>query len=199
MKRICVFCGSSPGSDPEYVEMAKKLGMELAQNNIELVYGGGNVGMMGVLANSVVENKGDVIGVITNKLLKMEVAFTELSDLRVVDTMHERKAIMADLADGFIAMPGGFGTMDEMFEVLTWSQLNIHQKPCGFLNVNGYYDKLVDFIDHMISENFVNPDCRGILQIASNPAQLLEKLKNYEHIAPDKGEWAKELKAVSIN
>ncbi len=199
MKRICVFCGSSPGSDPEYVEMAKKLGVALAQNNIELVYGGGNVGMMGVLANSVVENKGDVIGVITNKLLKMEVAFTELSDLRVVDTMHERKAIMADLADGFIAMPGGLGTMDEMFEVLTWSQLNIHQKPCGFLNVNGYYDKLVDFIDHMISENFVNPECRGILQIGSNPVQLLEKLKDYKHVAPDKGEWAKELRAMSIN
>jgi uncharacterized protein (TIGR00730 family) len=199
MKRICVYCGSSTGNDPKYIEMAKQLGKELAENNIELVYGGGNVGMMGVIANSVVKNNGKVIGVITEKLLEMEVAFTELSDLRVVDTMHERKALMARLSDGFIAMPGGFGTMDEMFEVLTWSQLNIHQKPCGFLNVNGYYDKLIDFIDHMMKENFVNPECKNIMQVSENPKELIEQIKNYKHISLDKGEWAKEMKLANLN
>ncbi len=199
MKRICVFCGSSPGSQLEYVEMAAQLGKQLAKNNISLVYGGGSVGMMGVLANSVVQNKGAVTGVITKKLFKMEVAFTELTDLRIVDTMHERKALMAELADGFIALPGGFGTMDEMFEILTWSQLNIHQKPCGFLNVNGYYNKLLDFVDHMISENFVNKACRPLLQVDESPESLLAKFKNYKPLLVDKGEWAKNLQASNKN
>ena len=191
MKRICVFCGSSPGSQPEYVEMAKALGKALAQNKIELVYGGGNVGMMGILANAVVTHGGAVTGVITNHLFKMEVAFTELSDLRVVETMHERKALMAELSDGFIAMPGGFGTMDEMFEILTWAQLNIHEKPCGFLNVNGYYDKLVEFIDHMISQQFVKEDYKGLVLMDKEPEGLLEQFENYTHIHVEKGKWAK--------
>jgi len=195
MKRICVFCGSSPGSQPEYGEMAAELGKELAKNNIGLVYGGGNVGMMGVLANSVVKNSGAVTGVITKKLFKMEVAFTQLSDLRIVDTMHERKAMMAELSDGFIALPGGFGTMDEMFEILTWSQLSIHQKPCGFLNVNGYYNKLIDFIDHMILENFINKSCRSLVQVDEQPVGLLEKFRSYTPLLADKGEWAKKLAA----
>ncbi len=191
MKRICVFCGSSPGSQPEYVEMAKTLGRALAQNEIELVYGGGNVGMMGILANAVVNHGGAVTGVITNHLFKMEVAFTELSDLRVVETMHERKALMADLSDGFIAMPGGFGTMEEMFEVLTWAQLNIHEKPCGFLNVNGYYDKLVEFIDHMISQQFVKEDYKGLVLMDKDPDGLLNQFRSYTHIHVEKGKWAK--------
>jgi uncharacterized protein (TIGR00730 family) len=199
MKRICVFCGSSPGSQLEYVEMAAQLGKQLAKNNIGLVYGGGSVGMMGVLANSVVKNKGSVTGVITKKLYKMEVAFTELTDLRIVDTMHERKAMMAELSDGFIALPGGFGTMDEMFEILTWSQLNIHQKPCGFLNVNGYYNKLLDFVDHMISQNFVNEACRPLLQMDESPEGLLEKFNNYKPLLFDKGEWAKNLQRINKN
>lgn len=195
MKRICVFCGSSPGSKPEYAQMAVELGKALAQHNIELVYGGGSVGMMGLLAKSVVENNGKVIGVITKKLFKMEVAFTDLSDLRVVTTMHERKALMAELSDGFIALPGGFGTMDEMFEIITWAQLNIHQKPCGFLNVNGYYDKLIDFIDHMINEQFINTICKDLVQVADTPDALLEKFSQYRPLAADKGEWAKKLAA----
>jgi len=199
MKQICVFCGSSPGSQLEYVEMAAQLGKQLVKNNIGLVYGGGSVGMMGVLANSVVKNNGSVTGVITKKLYKMEVAFTELTDLRIVDTMHERKAMMTDLSDGFIALPGGFGTMDEMFEILTLSQLNIHQKPCGFLNVNGYYNKLLEFVDHMISQNFVNKACRPLLQMDESPDGLLEKFSNYKPLLVDKGEWAKNLQAANKN
>ncbi|MBU1340027.1 MAG: TIGR00730 family Rossman fold protein [Proteobacteria bacterium] len=199
MKRICVFCGSSPGSQPEYVELAAQLGKELAKKNIGLVYGGGSVGMMGVLATSVVKNNGDVTGVITRQLFEMEVGFTQLSDLRIVESMHERKALMAELSDGFIALPGGFGTLDEMFEILTWSQLNIHRKPCGFLNVNGYYNKLIAFIDHMILENFVNPSCRELVQVDEHPARLLEKFYNYMPILSDKGEWARKLATVNKN
>jgi len=193
MKRICVFCGSSPGSEPEYAQMAAALGKELADHHIGLVYGGGSVGMMGILAHSVVNNGGQVTGIITQQLFEMEVGFTALSDLRIVESMHERKALMADLSDGFIALPGGFGTMDEMFEILTWAQLNIHQKPCGFLNVKGYFNKLIDFIDHMILENFIHTDCRGLLQVDECPAGLLEKFEQYTPLMPDKSEWAKKL------
>jgi uncharacterized protein (TIGR00730 family) len=195
MKRICVFCGSSAGSDPEYVDMAARLGKALAEKSIGLVYGGGSVGMMGVLADAVVKNGGSVTGVITEHLYKMEVAFTELSDLRVVNTMHERKAMMADLSDGFISLPGGFGTLDEMFEIITWAQLNLHQKPCGFLNVNGYYDKLLEFIDHMILESFINQACRPLVQVDEDPAGLLEKFHKYTPLATNKGEWSKRLAA----
>lgn len=195
MKHICVFCGSSPGAQPEYADMAVTLGKALAQNNIGLVYGGGSVGMMGLLAKSVVKNKGKVTGVITKKLFKMEVAYTELSDLRIVETMHERKAMMADLSDGFIALPGGFGTMDEIFEILTWAQLSIHRKPCGFLNVNGYYNKLIAFIDHMIGEQFINEACKTLVQMDEHPERLLEKFKAHVPVVIDKGEWAKKLAA----
>lgn len=191
MKRICVFCGSSPGLQPEYVEMAAQLGQALAKRKIQLVYGGGSVGMMGVLARSVVDHKGSVTGVITKKLFKMEVAFTDLSDLRIVDTMHERKALMAELSDGFIALPGGFGTLDEMFEILTWAQLNIHHKPCGFLNVSGYYNKMIEFIDHMIFQGFINPDYKSLVQVDHHPEGLLDKFKHYSPVIVDKGEWAK--------
>lgn len=193
MKQICVFCGSSPGKNSEYIEMARLLGKALAENNIGLVYGGGSLGMMGVLANSVVNNKGSVTGIITKHLYEMEVAFTGLSDLRIVDTMHERKALMAELADGFIALPGGLGTMDEMFEILTWAQLQIHKKPCGFLNVNGYYNKLFEFIDHMISQGFIMDDCRSLLERADQPAGLLEKFRQFKPLNYDKGNWAKKL------
>ena len=195
MKKTCVFCGSSPGSIPEYVQMAEKLGKALAENDIGLVYGGGSVGMMGVLAQSVVNGGGSVTGVITEHLFKMEVGFTELSDLRVVQSMHERKALMADLSDGFISLPGGFGTMDEMFEIITWAQLDLHQKPCGFLNVNGYYDKLIGFIDHMIQENFIHHTCRPLVQVDDDPEGLLEKFYNYTALPTHKGEWSKQIAA----
>ena len=193
MKRIAVFCGSSPGSKPEYIAMAVRLGKKLAESHIELVYGGGNVGMMGVLANAVVQNNGTVTGVITRHLYDMEVAFTGLSDLRVVDSMHERKALMAELSDGFIALPGGLGTLDEMFEILTWAQLNIHRKPCGFLNVSGYYDKLIEFVDHMIAQSFVKKEYRALMEIDDDPAGLLEKFRQHKPLNIDKGEWAKQL------
>ena len=161
MKRICVFCGSSPGSRPEYAQAAKALGKKLAHEKLELVYGGGSVGMMGILAQAVLTNGGQVTGVITRHLYEMEVAFQGLTDMKIVDTMHERKAMMAELSDGFIALPGGFGTMDEIFEIMTWAQLDLQRKPLGFLNVNGYYDRLMAFIDHMFDQEFVNPECRS--------------------------------------
>ena len=193
MRRISVYCGSSPGLLPEYTRMADQLGAVLAREKITLVYGGGNVGMMGVLAGATVKNGGKVIGVITRHLIELEVAFKNLSDLRVVETMHERKAMMADLADGFIALPGGLGTMDEMFEMLTWSQLNLHHKPCGFLNISGYFDKLIDFIDHMISQQFINDSCRSLILSDRDPQGLIEQFRNYTPLFKDKAEWAKAL------
>ncbi|HUW13230.1 MAG TPA: TIGR00730 family Rossman fold protein, partial [Anaerolineae bacterium] len=142
MERICVFCGSSPGSRPEFVEAAVQLGEDLARRGITLVYGGGRVGMMGALARGALDAGGEVIGVIPRDLVDQEVAYTDLLDLRVVDTMHERKALMVELAQGFIALPGGLGTLEEFAEVLTWAQLGIHRKPCGVLNVCHYYDSL---------------------------------------------------------
>lgn len=191
MKQICVYCGSSPGLQPEYSMMAQQLGEVLAKKKIGLVYGGGNVGMMGILANAAFKNNGQVTGVITKKLIDMEVAFTGLHDLRIVETMHERKAMMANLADGFIALPGGFGTMDEMFEVITWSQLNIHHKPCGFLNVNGYFDKLIEFIDHMISQGFVSDACRSLILEDRKPEGLIQQFCDYTPLFKDKAAWAK--------
>lgn len=139
MKRICVFCGSSPGAKPEFVQAARQLGAILAQRKIGLVFGGGRVGMMGQLAQAALENGGEVIGVIPKELHERKVAFAGLSDLRVVGSMHERKALMAELADGFMALPGGLGTLEEIFEILTWAQLGMHHKPCGLLNVAQYY------------------------------------------------------------
>ncbi len=195
MERICVYCGSSPGSEPEYARTADRLGKALAQSGIGLVYGGGNIGMMGILANSVVKHNGEVTGVITHHLFEMEVAFKEQIDLRVVETMHERKAMMADLADGFIALPGGFGTMDEMFEVLTWAQLNLHQKPCGFLNVNGYYDKLIEFVHQMMDKQFVASECENLIHIADSPSELIKAFRGHQPLNNDKGAWAKALAA----
>ena len=142
-----------PGASPEYLQAAKQLGYTLASKNIGLVYGGAKVGMMGRIAEAVLEKKGEVIGVIPKGLVEKEVSFTGLADLRVVDSMHERKAIMADLSDGFIALPGGLGTLEEFFEVATWAQLGIHPKPCGLLNVRQYYNQLMDFLDHTVKEN----------------------------------------------
>ena len=180
LKRICVFCGSSYGSQSEYTEASVKLGHVLVSHNIGLVYGGTNVGLMNVIANTVHNGGGEVIGVIPKFLTKKESAHPDINDLRLVDSMHERKTLMGELSDAFIAMPGGFGTMDEIFEEITSAQLKLHFKPCGFLNINGYYDKLFEFINYIISEKFVKDEHRKILQIDNNPESLIEKLENYQ-------------------
>jgi hypothetical protein len=189
MKSICVFCGSSPGREPLYIETAVKLGKTLAHRDIRLVYGGASVGTMGATAVSVLKNGGSVTGVITKQLVTMEVANTDLSDLRIVDTMHDRKAMMAELSDGFIALPGGFGTIEELFEAITWAQLGIQKKPCGILNVGGYYDKLLEFIDHMIDHDFVKSDYRELIKVDDTPEGLIEQFNAYTPVTVDKAKW----------
>ena len=190
MKRICVFCGSSPGAKPEYLEAARELGRALADKNIGLVYGGGNVGLMGQIAKAVLEKDGNVIGVIPKALAEKEVALTELDDLRIVESMHERKALMAELSGGFIALPGGLGTIEEFVEVLTWAQLGIHQKPCGLLNVCQYYKKFSDFLDHVTDQNFLEKGHRDIVLVDDDPHALLTKFESYCPPSIDKAAWA---------
>jgi len=189
MKRICVFCGSSPGARPEYLQAAEQLGYILANKNIGLVYGGAKVGIMGKIAEAVLEKGGEVIGVIPKGLVDKEVAFTGLADLRVVDSMHERKALMADLSDGFIALPGGLGTIEEFVEVVTWTQLGIHPKPCGLLNVKQYYNRLIDFLDHTVNEKFVGLEHRSMILIDESPERLLHKFETYRPPLADKAQW----------
>ena len=189
MKRICVFCGSSPGARPEYVHAARYLGETLAQRGLTLVYGGAKVGTMGQVAQAALAAGGEVIGVIPRALVEMEVAYTGLSDLRVVDTMHERKALMADLADGFVALPGGLGTIDEFFEVLTWAQLGMHHKPCGLLNVCGYYDRLIDFLDHAVEQQFVQAAHRHMVLVAESAEALLDAFVAYRPPQVNKAQW----------
>lgn len=174
--RICVFTGSRHGVQPAYAEAAKQLGRELVGRGYGLVYGGGNVGLMTVIADTVLELNGHVTGVIPNSLVSKEVAHFGLSDLRMVDSMHERKAVMAELSDGFIAMPGGIGTMEEFFEVLSWAQLGLHDKPCALLNVAGYYDPLIQFLDHAVAQDFIKPKHRSLLIEAPEPRHLLDRL-----------------------
>ena len=193
MKSICVFCGSSPGASPVYKQAAIQLGQEFAHRGIELVYGGGSIGMMGTLAQATLKAGGQVIGVIPESLARQEVAFTDLPDLRVVKSMHERKALMVELSDGFIALPGGLGTFEELLEVLTWAQLGIHQKPCGILNVYGYFNALIQFLDHAASECFIETEHRNILQVAERPSELLWKFEHYEPTKLDKADWARRL------
>lgn len=197
MKRICVFCGSSPGGCPEYIQAARDLGTVLVNHGIDLVYGGGNVGMMGAVAESVFNAGGHVTGVIPKHLAEKEVAFIELSDLRIVDTMHQRKAMMAELSDGFIAMPGGLGTIEEIFEVWTWGQLNMHQKPCGLLNTCGYYNHLLTFLDHITTEQFVQEGHRQMLIVDSDTDRLIHQFQNYKPVTTDKTRWALKLNAAS--
>jgi uncharacterized protein (TIGR00730 family) len=179
MKRICVFAGSNSGSRSEYLAAAQELGQTLGRRDLHLVYGGARLGLMGALADAVLAAGGHVTGVIPEALVAKEVAHTGLSDLRVVASMHERKAMMADLADGFVALPGGWGTLEELFEVLTWAQLGLHRKPCGLLNVRGFFDGLLSFLDHSIEERFVRRESRSMLIVASSPASLLEQLERY--------------------
>lgn len=179
MKRICVFAGSSSGSQEDYGAAARALGQALVRRQVGLVYGGARVGLMGALADAVLAGRGHVTGVIPEALVAKEVAHSGLPDLRVVASMHERKAVMADLADGFIALPGGWGTLEEFFEVLTWGQLGLHRKPCGLLNVRGYFDGLLAFIDHSINERFVKSDNRSLVLVAEDPEALLERFEHY--------------------
>ena len=180
MKRIAVYCGSSKGVRPEYETAARELGALLAHAKIELVYGGGCVGLMGVVADAVLKHGGHVIGVIPEKLVIKEVVHEKLPDLRVVKTMHERKALMAGLADGFIALPGGFGTCEEFFEVLTWSQLGWHKKPFGLLDIAGFYKSLLEFLDHTCNEGFIRPPHRELVLVADEPEKMLQKMREFK-------------------
>jgi uncharacterized protein (TIGR00730 family) len=187
IKRICVYCGSSPGKTPAYTSAAIKLGQLLSDRNIGLVYGGAAVGVMGVVANAVLESGGEAIGVIPKSLAVKEVAHDNLTELHVVASMHERKAMMADLADGFIALPGGWGTLEEIFEVLTWAQLGFHDKPCGILNISGYYNGLIDFLENAFEQQFVNQLYRPMLITANEPATMLDHFASYK--APKVRKW----------
>ena len=185
--RICVFCGSNSGSRSAYTKAAVDLGRWLAQEKLSLVYGGGRVGLMGSIADAVLEEGGEVIGVIPESLVRREVAHTGLTDLRVVQTMHERKALMAELSDAFIALPGGFGTLDEFCEILTWAQLGLHKKPCGLLNVEGYFDPLLALFDRAVADGFLHPKHRSMLITAGDPERLLEEMVKYR--APEVEKW----------
>lgn len=176
MRRLCVFCGSSVGNQPEYAEAAQAMGALLARRKIGLVYGGGNVGLMGVIADAVIANGGEAIGVIPQALADREIAHTGITELRVVDSMHTRKAMMADLADGFVAMPGGVGTFEEFFEVVTWTQLGLHRKPCGLLNVKAFYAPLAAFIDQAVSAGFIKPIHRAAVVVDDDPGRLIDTL-----------------------
>jgi uncharacterized protein (TIGR00730 family) len=180
IRRLAVFCGSNPGARPDYVEAARALGTLLAQRGIGVVYGGSSVGLMAALADAMQDELGDVIGVIPRMLVEREVANKSLTDLRVVETMHERKALMAELADGFIALPGGIGTLEEFFETWTWAQLGMHAKPCGLLNVEGYYDGMLQFLDHAVAERFVRDVHRAMVIVESDPEKLLSRFMSYD-------------------
>jgi len=186
MKRICVFCGSSAGSRPEYRACAEQLGAELTRRNIGLVYGGGNVGLMGAIADAVLAAGGEAIGVIPEHLMTREIGHRQLTKLHIVRSMHERKAMMADLSDAFIALPGGFGTLEEFFEVLTWSQLGLHLKPCGIVNVLGYYTPLLSMLDHAVGERFLKPQNRALVLARETPAELLQALAEWSPVHVEK-------------
>ena len=186
MKSICVFCGSSPGRRTEYHAAARALGAALAMHEIKLVYGGGRVGIMGILADAVLAAGGSVTGVIPDHLWEREVGHTGLSELHIVHSMHERKAMMANLSDAFVAMPGGVGTLEEFFEIWTWGQLGLHKKPFGILNVAGYYTPLVQLIDHMVTERFLPEQHRALVLIDDNPARLLTRLSTHRPETFDK-------------
>ena len=183
MKRICVYCGSRSGLGAAYTEAAAALADALCNRDLGLVYGGASVGMMGTVADGVLARGGEAIGVIPESLVSKEVAHQGLNELVVTPDMHERKKVMADRADGFIAMPGGLGTLEEIFEILTWAQLRFHAKPCGLLNVNGYFDPLVAFLDNAVAEGFIHPDHRALLRVADEPGTLLGTL-GFEAPAP---------------
>ena len=186
MRRICVFCGSSAGSRPEYRACAEQLSAELTRRNLGLVYGGGNVGLMGAIADAILKVGGEAIGVIPERLMTREIGHQQLTKLHIVNSMHERKALMADLSDAFIALPGGFGTLEEFFEVLTWSQLGLHAKPCGIVNVLGYYAPLLAMLDHAVEERFLKPQNRALILARDTPHELLGALEEWRPVPVEK-------------
>ncbi|MFT5114458.1 MAG: hypothetical protein ACI8P9_003795 [Parasphingorhabdus sp.] len=179
MKRICIYCGSSLGRNPAYIKAARTMANALVKLGIGVTYGGARIGIMGEVADTVLAGGGEVIGVMPRSLVDREIAHSGLTDLHIVDSMHERKSLMADLSDGFIALPGGIGTLEELFESLTWSQLGIHNKPCGLLNTVQYYDKLCGFLDHATSEQFVKPAHRSLLLVEAEPELLIQRMVDY--------------------
>jgi len=187
MQSICVYCGSSNGARPDYAQAADDLANTLYRRNLTLVYGGASVGIMGRLADAMLDRNGKVVGVMPQFLVDKEIAHPRLTQLHVVETMHDRKLRMAQLADGFIAMPGGLGTLEEIFEVITWGQLGLHAKPCGFLNVCGYFDHLIAFLQHTTTERFVKAENRDMLFFEATPAKLLARLEAYQ--APKIEKW----------
>ena len=181
-----MFCGSSGGSQREYRTCAEELGNELARRNVGLVYGGGNVGLMGAIADAVLKAGGEAIGVIPEHLMTREIGHSRLTKLHIVRSMHERKALMADLSDAFIALPGGFGTLEEFFEVLTWSQLGLHAKPCGVVNVLGYYTPLLTMLDHAVEQRFLKPQNRALVLARNSPEELLQALQEWRPVHVEK-------------
>lgn len=193
MKSICVFCGSSAGFDPVFNEAAVNLADSMADSGYELVYGGAVVGLMGALANRMLERKKHVTGVIPSFFSRATIAHPSLAKLHYVESMHERKDLMINLSDGFIALPGGFGTLDELFEIITWGQLDLHTKPVGILNIAGYYDKLFGHFDTMVEQGFVKNEHRGIILDATSPAELLTKMEEYQPVRLEK--WLNRIKS----
>ncbi|MDP4282344.1 MAG: TIGR00730 family Rossman fold protein [Bacteroidota bacterium] len=196
MRSICVFCGSGTGNDPVYKERARRLAELFLQKRIVLVYGGANVGLMKVLADTMLENGGKVIGVMPRLLVEREVAHYHLTEMHIVEDMQERKALMSDLANGFIALPGGYGTMDELFEILAWNQLGMIHKPVGLLNINGYYDLLIRMLDRMVDEKFLRPEHRARLITGDDEIEMLESMENYNPVMAEK--WIERLKEGKI-
>ncbi len=194
IKSICVFCGSSAGSREEYTLKARDLGLLFVEKGITLVYGGSNVGIMHVIADTMMQAGGRVVGVMPHTLIEREVAHRNISEFHTVSTMSERKAVMDELSDAFIAMPGGIGTLDELFEVMSWNQLDLITKPVALYNVLGYYDQLIKFLDHSVDQHFVKPEHRINLITESDETILLEKIINYQAVKVDGGKWIKELK-----
>jgi len=180
MRRICVFCGASPGARPEYAQATTELARLLVADGIGVVYGGGGVGLMGALADAMLAEGGEITGVIPRALVDREIAHPEVTDMRVVGSMHERKALMAELADAFVALPGGLGTLEELFEVYTWAQLGLHRKPCALLNVEGYYDGIAGFLADAVVERFLRQEHRDMLLVEREPHALLERLRGFE-------------------
>jgi len=193
IRRVCVYCGSAVGGQDGYAEAARALGQALVARGFGLVFGGGRIGMMGVLARTVLAGGGEAIGVIPRDLMDKGLGLAGVTSMRVVETMHARKALMAELADAFIAMPGGFGTAEEFFEAVTWAQLGLHAKPCGLLNVHGYFDHLIRFVDHAVHEQFIDPAHRRLLLVDEAPEALLDQLTSWQPPAVDKVAWATRL------
>ena len=196
LRSVCVYCGASTGHDPVYAEVAAALGREMAQQKLALVYGGGHVGLMGIIADAVLDAGGEVTGVIPQALMDAEIGHERLTRLLVVKNMHERKALMAERADGFIAMPGGIGTLEELFEAMTWAQLGFHDKPVGLLNVNGFYDPLIEFLSRVEQEGFLRNEHRNLLIHENNPSVLLARLRSFR--MPEGVSWLSQQAARTL-